>query len=118
MSWVCLISDTYFLAHFTGTVGVRRTDDVAGSQTWLLLTWLPELLCGLQNLLWLCILNATALRPFSIKRYDVLCTWVILCNYAAIIVPAFVWEIHLAEKQSLCYNDTCPSHFPRITHAL
>ena len=77
MSWVCLISATYFLGHFTGTVGVRRTDDVAGSQTWLLLTWLPELLCGIQNLLWLCILNTRALRPFCIKRYDVLCTWVI-----------------------------------------
>ena len=106
MSWVRLISATYFLGHFTGTVGVRRTDDVAGSNTWLLLTWLPELLCGLQNLLWLAILNTSSLRPFCIKRYDVLCTWVILSNYAATIVPAFVWEIRLAEKQSLRYNDT------------
>ena len=69
MSWVRLISATYFLGHFTGTVGVRRTDDVAGSNTWLLLTWLPELLCGLQNLLWLAILNTSSLRPFCIKRY-------------------------------------------------
>jgi hypothetical protein len=52
------------------------------------------------------MLNAARTRSFCIRRYDVLCTWVILSFYAATIVPAFVWEIRLAQKQSLRYNDT------------
>lgn len=106
MSLVCLISAIYFLGHFAGTVGVRRTDDVGGSHTWLLLTWLPELVCGAQNTLWMLVLNLKAFRPSCIKRYDVLCTYIIVSSYIATVLPQFVWEIRFAEKQSLRYNET------------
>jgi len=106
MSLVCLISAIYFFGHFAGTVGVRRTDDVGGSYTWLLLTWLPELVCGVQNTLWLLILNLQRFRPSCIKRYDALCTYIIISSYVATVLPQFIWEVRLSEKDSVRYNDT------------
>lgn len=106
MSLVCCISALFFIGHFAGTVGVRRTDDVGGSYTWLLFTWLPELICGLQNALWLVVLNTRPFRAFCVKRYDVICTYIIITSYIATILPQFVWEVRLSEKDSVRYNDT------------
>jgi hypothetical protein len=61
MQLVCLISAVYFTGHFFGTVFVRKDDDVGGGWQWELATWLPEIICAAQNLLWMLALHAV--RP-------------------------------------------------------
>jgi hypothetical protein len=107
MSLVCAISTVYFLGHFFGTVFARKTDDVGGSQTWLLLTWIPELVVGVQNFVLMLVLNIRALRPSCVKRYGLLCAYMIVSSYVGTVVPAFVWELRYAEKgASSRYNET------------
>ena len=101
MKLVSLISAIYFLGHFLGTVFWRGTDDVGGGRAWLVVTWLPELVVGLQNGLWVLLLSLKSWRAFCVPRYNAICTYIIVSSYVATIVPSFVWETRLAKFQTL-----------------
>jgi class 3 adenylate cyclase len=100
MQLVCLISAVYFTGHFLGTVVVRADDEVGGGWRWQLATWVPEILCATQNLLWMAVLGARATRGFCIRHYSLVSTYIIVSSYAATIVPSFLWEYRLARFHS------------------
>ena len=101
MQLVCLISAVYFIGHFFGTVFVRENDDVGGGWRWLLATWLPEIICAAQNLLWMLALETKSLRPLCIQYYSAVCTYIIITSYGATIIPAFIWEYRLLRFHGL-----------------
>ena len=88
MMLVCFVSAAYFLAHFLSTVLAPGAED----DPWLLRIWLPELLCGAQNTLWLLLLCVPALRGACMRLYDPASAYVIFTSYVATIVPAFLRE--------------------------
>lgn len=101
MQLVCLISLLYYYGNSFGTVFWRQKDDVGGGWYWLFVTWLPEMVCATQHGLWMLLLESQQLRPFCIRAYNAVCTYIIVCSYAATIVPSFLWEYRLAKFHAL-----------------
>ena len=90
MMLVSLVSAAYFLGHFFGTISWQTQGGDAFA--WQLRTWLPELISGGQNGLWLLLLSVPALRGACMRCYDAVCTYIIVTSYFATIVPAFISE--------------------------
>ena len=101
MQLVCLISLIYYYGNAFGTVFWRQNDDVGGGWLWLFVTWLPEIVCATQNGLWMLLLEVQSLRPFCIRFYSSVCTYIIVCSYAATIIPSFLWEYRLSKFHGL-----------------
>ena len=101
MQIVSLISMLYYAGHSLGTIFWRQSDDVGGGWRWIFMTWLPEILCAIQHCVWMLMLEYKPLRPFCIRFYNPICTYIIISSYFATIVPAFVWEYRLAKYHGL-----------------
>ena len=101
MQIVSLISMLYYAGHSLGTIFWRQSDDVGGGHAWLFFTWLPEILCAAQHCAWMCTLGWKPMRPFCIKYYNLICTYIVITSYLATIIPSLIWEYRLAKFHGL-----------------
>ena len=78
-------------------------DGEAGGDTWILLTWTPQLLCGLMYVATAVLFSLPSRRLFCMRHYDALCATTIVFSCAACVATYVLVETRRARFQSPDY---------------
>ena len=115
----CCIGAMFFTFLFMMQLSAG-TDGEGGSDIWFLMTWIPNLICGVMYGIMATLFSLQSCRTACIRNYDVICAVTIVMSYISCVLTYLLVEVRRvmfqnAEFSHIVWGVDYSQHWPRRT---